>query len=209
MMLTILCVTQALPYAMPFLQHMDELAALLSAQFVVGADGEPAVDTLIKSGLDARYVALKSKGYVESVLDTALTQCEGRYVLRLDDDERCSPHMVEWLRRGLFLNDTHWKFPRMHLWPDTQHYIAEGQLWPDHQTRLSLRIKAGGRTTIHAGSPFGGGTNAGVALEHHKFLVRSRAEREETARRWHGTGMTAFSLPEDVFENPRVLQVPM
>jgi hypothetical protein len=206
--LTLLCVTQAKNYVWPFLRHMETVADQLHAQLVIAGDGDDAIQTLIEGSVAGRFVGVRSRGYLESVLDAALEQCDGEYVLRLDDDERCSPAMVTWLESDAYLIGTHWKFPRMHLWPDTQHYIVEPQLWPDEQTRLSVREKAGGRRTIHAGSPFGGGALAPVAIEHHKFLVRTRAEREDTARRWHNGNMIAFSLPEDVFVNPRLEDVP-
>jgi hypothetical protein len=76
-------------------------------------------------------------------------------------------------------------------------------LFPDHQTRLSSREKSGGRYGVHAGSPFGGGTIAPVAIMHHKFIVRSLKARLQIARTYdkfspgYGTGqMIPFQAPE-------------
>jgi hypothetical protein len=146
--------------------------------------------------------AVVSKGYIESVLDEALEYTAGRYVLRLDDDERCSPAMVQWLREEQFLASDHWKFPRAHILSDGR-VSLHPQLWPDHQTRLSVRAKSGGRRWIHAGSPFGGGDEAPVVIEHHKFAVKSLQERMAIADRYDSIqpgsgngGMQAFNVPE-------------
>src|SRR5690606_10758983 len=81
-------------------------------------------------------------------------------------------------------------------------YIVNPPLWPDLQTRLSVKAKSGGRTRVHAGSPFGTGTVAPCVLEHHKFLVRPRGEREALVERYEriergaGLGYSMFSVPE-------------
>jgi hypothetical protein len=144
-----------------------------------------------------------SKGYLESVLDEALAETSGEYVLRLDDDEKCNHRMIQWLLTYGYVRHPHWKFSRAHLWTrDT--VLVSPQLWPDHQTRLSVRAMAGGRHGIHAGSPYGGGELAPVLIEHHKFLVRNRQEREAQADRYDaiapGAGrlgnMAMFQVPE-------------
>jgi hypothetical protein len=190
--LSILCVTRGQLSAEPFLRAMNDLSVLVEAEFVTVID--PPDDPLPGS-----------KGYIESVLEDAISQCSGRYILRLDDDERCSPAMVEWVWTGRYLEHPHWSFPRMHMFPDAESVMLAPQLWPDHQTRLSLKEMSGGRHHLHAPSPFGMGEYAPVAIEHHKFLVRTRAQREETARLWHSGGMTAFSLPEDVLKTVKIV----
>lgn len=195
-LLSIVTVTRLQPYAPPLLRAMASDAQLIGAEFVIAVDGGvPEGAGIIELGAD-RYVGVRSKGYVESVLDEAVAACRGRYVLRLDDDERCSPGMVAWLVKGAYLERDHWCFPRLHLWPDEKHFLDDTQLWPDFQTRLSVREKSGGRHHIHAMSPFGMGEQAPCALEHHKFLVKSYDERRAIAAKWHTGGMTAFSLPE-------------
>ncbi len=194
--LSILCVTQAAPAIRPLLADMAHLATRLSAEFTLLADGQMAQHEL--KDYPVHLVPVKSRGFVESVLDYGISCCVGDYILRLDDDERCSPAMIEWLQSRKWEADDHWKFPRMHLWGDEEAVLITPQLFPDHQTRLSVRDKAGNRPYPHAPSPYGGGTEAPVAIEHHKFLVRSRLEREKTATKWHQGDMRVFSLPEDV-----------
>ncbi len=194
--LSILCATQAAPAIRPLLADMWHLAGQLGAEFTLLADGQMAQHEL--KDYPVNLVPVKSRGYLESVLDYGVSCCSGEFILRLDDDEKCSPAMEEWLRRREYMSHDHWKFPRMHLWGDTQSVLMAPQLFPDHQTRLSVAKKAGGRLTPHAMSPFGGGELAPVAIEHHKFLVRSRYEREATAAKWHLGDMRVFSLPEDV-----------
>lgn len=210
--LSIVCVTRYEDHAEPFLKKLLQLAQWIpDCEVVLGADGADAYDVLQdwpsyahEEGVDVVVVAVQSQGYIESVLDDVLTACQGDYVLRIDDDERVSPALAQWLRDGQYLTDDHWKFSRAHLWPDLQHYVSTPPLWPDHQTRLSVRAKAGGRTTIHAGSPFGGGRLAPAVLEHHKFIVRSLREREAIAARYdqiaRGAGtssnMKPFQLPD-------------
>jgi hypothetical protein len=191
MTLSILCVTKRERHAIPFLTEFEELSEMLGAQYVQIVDGED----------------VQSRGYIESVLELALKRCQGMYVLRVDDDERCSYSMLEWLRDEEYVAAPHWKFPRAHLWNGRETFIANPPLWPDHQTRLSLRHMSGGRHTVHAGSPFGGGSLAPVFLEHHKFLVKTAEERRRIAQTYdafqqgYGTGtMLPFNVPEAVWE---------
>jgi hypothetical protein len=114
--------------------------------------------------------------------------------------------MLAWLHDRKYVYADHWQFPRLALWSDEEHFLLTPQLWPDHQTRLSVKAKAGGRPGIHDGSPFGGGIHAHVAIEHHKFLVKSTEERAAIAARYDGirqgtgtSGMLAFNLPEHAY----------
>ena len=202
--LSILCVTKVEPHAERFTLAMYNLAEnLANAECVVALDSEVIYSAAVAAH---RVHLVRSKGYIESVLDEALGFCTGDYVLRLDDDESASPAMVAWLKSGEYHSKPHWKFPRANLWGDGEHFIVTPQLWPDVQTRLSRRELAGGRNLIHAGSPHGGGTQAPCAIEHHKFLVKSLAERREIVRRYDsiqpgaGTSFAAFSVPEDAYD---------
>jgi hypothetical protein len=119
--------------------------------------------------------------------------------------------MEDWLRERAFTTSDHWKFARAHFWENIGTVLCTPHLLPDWQTRLSVREKAGGRVGVHAGSPFGGGTEAPVLIEHHKFLVHGFAERlaiAETYDRYHegyGTGnMLPFSIPELAYAGTRV-----
>lgn len=206
--LSILCVTKMEAHTMPFLIEMSEIARVLDAELVIAADGSEAVDRLLAANERLGAMALcevKSNGDIGSVLDTALKVCRGPFVLRLDDDERCSLAMASWLATYAYRISDHWKFPRANLWGDERHYLRTPQLWPDHQTRLSVKHKAGDRKAVHAGSPYGGGTLAPCVIEHHKFLVRSLEARREIVRRYDsiqagaGTNFRAFSCPEDFY----------
>lgn len=212
--LSILCVTAAEPWARPFVWTLSALASGLHAQLVVVPHGSAAVLRLIEWGVRPSGMVDGECRYLEAYLDDALALCNGRYVLRIDDDERCSPAMVAWLAMREYAVGDHWKFPRMHLWPNDQSALMTPQLFPDHQTRLSVRAKAGGRRTPHAMSPFGGGALAPAAIFHYKFLARTRAERARQAavydayRPGYGTGgMLAFSLPEDAYDRAPVAAV--
>jgi hypothetical protein len=213
-MLSILCVTKAEPFATPFLQDMSALALSTMSELVIVADGNAASDVLKRihwPGIVPMTPVVYSKGYLESVLDIALQRCTGSHVLRLDDDEKCSSALKDWLRTQQYVHQPIWKFSRAHLWQTADRVLLTPQLWPDHQTRLSLRALAGGRHFIHSGSPFGGGYEAPAVIEHHKFLVKSADERWAIARRYDtvhpgaGTGgMIAFQVPEHAYCNSDV-----
>jgi hypothetical protein len=197
--LTILCVTKAEDYALPFLAHFVSVAHEVGAESLTCVDGSAGFNY-------GRVHRVKSRGFIESVLEECVVECKTKYILRLDDDEKCSPALVRWLKEGKYRQQAHWKFPRVHLWGDDRHFIAVAPLWPDHQTRLSLREQSGGRNTVHAGSPFGGGTLCDHPIEHHKFLVKTYDERKAIAERYDqiqqgaGTGgMVLFNLPEVAF----------
>lgn len=204
MNLTVLMVTNGEPHAHQFAHEALTLADSLGFEFVLGCDGTDADDLADTLGCDS--ISVYSNGSVESVLDQAVKACAPGYILRLDDDERCSQPMRDWLaRRENWEVSDHWAFPRANLWPTARSVIATEPLWPDLQTRLSIREKAAGRRTVHAGSPFGTGTVAPVAIEHHKFLVRSYEQRAAILARYEkiqpGAGSDhyrAFSLPEHI-----------
>jgi hypothetical protein len=212
MKLSVLCISKGENFAMPFLAWMEDLAKICGAEFVIAADGDAsylAIKTYIKPD---KLVKVHSKGYLESVLEEAVFACRGKYVLRLDDDERASQAMLLWLWNEEYTTHDHWQFPRMHMWPDDKSVILTPQLFPDYQTRLSIKEKSGGRHFIHDGSPFGGGEIAPVAIEHHKFIAKTYTERKAVAANYdsfrpgYGTGgMTAFSLPEDVYSTADIV----
>jgi hypothetical protein len=203
--LSILCVTRAHPVNVGCIERLMDLALLCKdSELVLAADGEEAGRDLRYLDRLARVVHVRSRGYVESVLDEALDACQGEYVLRLDDDEQASVAMAAWLALENFVEADHWRFPRAWLWPDRRHYILAPPHWPDEQTRLSVRSKAGGRTYIHAGSPHGPGTLAPVAIEHHKLLLHSKETRRDLVAHYDsilagsGTATREFYLPEDL-----------
>lgn len=190
--LTILCVTQREPFAASFLAELADLADAIGASYVE-YDG-------------------RGTGCIEHVLDDAIAECPDGYILRVDDDEVVSYPMKSWLIDRSYVEADHWAFPRRNLWPDENAYITSPPLYPDLQTRLSVKAKSGGRWSPHDGSPFGTGTVAPVGLEHHKFLVRSYDERRAIVDRYDsimpgaGSGWRAFSLPEE-HEDLQILRV--
>lgn len=200
MSLSILCVTQFETWAVPYLAQMSELCQFLGAEFVLLND----------SGRDTPWpsVRVRSKGYVESVLEQGVQLCSGGYVLRLDDDERCTPAMVRWLKDLSYEQDDHWKFATANMWTLT-HFIHMPPVWPDHHTRLSVKSKAGGRHAPHCGSPYGGGQLAPVIFEHHKFVIKTLEQRKKIAAGYdayaegYGTSdnMRPFSLPETCYDH--------
>lgn len=204
--LAILCITKMEAFAIPFVKKMSEIARSLDSELVIAADGSRAMRSVEDFLPYARSVEVKSQGYLESVHDEAVDHCRAEYILRLDDDERCSPAMIDWLHQRNYRTHDHWKFPRAAMWSPIT-YLRSPSLWPDHQTRLSVRSKMKGRGHIHAGSPHGGGWCAPVAIEHHKFLVKSVEERRKIAKTYDrimqgsGTGdfFKAFHLPEEVY----------
>lgn len=205
--LSILCVTKAEPAVLPFLNRLAEDCHNLGAEWVLVADGSQAFKTLSGEkvfGHGGILARVQSSGFIESVLDDALSQTSGDYILRIDDDEAISHLMFKWLLNSEYADAPHWKFPRAHMWHDGT-FLSNLPLWPDHQTRLSVRAMSSGRGLIHCGSPFGGGELAPVYLEHHKFLAKPLPDRQAIVRRYDsiqqgaGQNFAAFSVPELVF----------
>jgi hypothetical protein len=199
--LSILCITRAESHAWPFLAEMQALAVRIGARFVVVADGAEAAHALLSSSISPTVTGIaQSEGYLESILDEGVALCPPGYVLRLDDDERCSPAMVSWLASGAWTSEPAWAFATAGLWGDDQSVIVTPELWPQYHTRLTVKERAGGRRRIHAPDPHGRGAVAPVVLEHHKFRVKSQAERLAIADRYHqirpGAGKRCHSVPE-------------
>lgn len=212
MTLSILCITKAEPHSGDFLLQMHQLARGLGAELIVGFDtsGEVKTPAIVANLEGARFFRIESDGYIESVLDPMIGVCSGDYILRLDDDERVSDAMADWLQRGEYLQADHWAFPRAWLWEGVDGrigYVTNPPLWPDVQTRLSIAAKAGRRTQIHQASPYGTGQVAPVYLEHHLLLVRNQEERIAKAAHYDqlqpgaGSGyFLAYYVPEICFE---------
>lgn len=180
--LTVLVVTEYGRHAGPFRLAAAGLAERVGASYVEF------------DGTSARCL--------EETLDVAVRSCPDGHILRLDDDEQATPELEQWLADREYLGSDHWAFPRLNLYPDETTYVANHGLYPDLQTRCSVKAKSGGRARVHQGSPFGIGEIAPVAIEHHKFLCRPFFEREQLVDRYEklqpgaGTRFVAYSLPE-------------
>lgn len=202
--LTILSVTRAEDYAWSFLREMDRLAVKVDAQFIIAADGEQAETTLkARAWARAEIHRIDSGGHIDSLLPPAVAFCGGHYVLRIDDDERCSRDLAEWLAARWFVTEKHWDIARAWLWPDEIHYRSD--LWPDLQTRLSIKGLAGRLNGVHGGSAYGHGRAVPIGfLEHHKLLVKDYEERLADVDRYDRIETNAgaltkhFYLPEDL-----------
>jgi hypothetical protein len=197
--LSIACVTQSAPHARPFLEGMATVARSIGAQFVLAVDGGPCD---VQADVT---VWVQSRGFLESVLDEAVWRCGGDYVLRLDDDERCSPAMVAWLLSGAWRASAAWKFATAGLWGTAQDVLVMPELWPQYHVRLTTKALAAGQTRIH--QRHRADAQARVApcvLEHHKFLVKSLDERKAIRQRYErvqpGAGKACHSVPELAYE---------
>lgn len=227
--LSILCVTRAEECVLPLLRQLPQISRLIGAELILAADGREAFESLAQDELGhGRYdpqtglmiwpglFKIESSGYIESVLDWCINLTTGRYVLRIDDDESLSPPMINWLRNGDYKKSEHWKFSRAHLIGTSPQsdprVITSPPLWPDHQTRLSTREKSFGRSSIHCGSPHGGGDLCPYPIIHHKFVIKSREEREAIIQRYEGvqpgagSGFRHFSVPELIEEEGGALE---
>lgn len=222
--LTILCVTRAEDCVMGLLGSLAESARDLEAECVIIVDGDIVRDVQKVEDhfnamlLPAKVISIRSLGYIESILDQALEHTSTDYILRIDDDEQISESMFNWLDKRYYRSAPHWKFPRAHIWPpytpnmqvSEVRCIVNLPLYPDHQTRLSHRTLSGARTTIHSGSPYGGGELAPCLLEHHKFAIKTIEERREIVARYErlqpgaGSDFKVFSVPEDVISPEQI-----
>jgi hypothetical protein len=196
MTLSILCVTNAEPHAGIFILRMARLATVLGCEFVIGCDGLAAQSAPYRHladkvvNLPAHDVPLQ-----ECVSDLAVNSCSGDYVLRLDDDEVVSPSLERWLLEKKYEDGTLFTFPRVYLYPDASHVLCNEGMYPDLQTRLGLKKNMLGVTFIHAGNPNGCGEIVYHALEHHKLLVKTFAQRQEIAERYEAIREGAGTLP--------------
>ncbi len=201
--LSILCVSRLEPEIHDLLRQLYRQSVQIGAEFCLVVDTIGTNSDTIKLSHRipiARFV--ESKGYIESVLDEALTYTHGQYILRIDDDESIPYSLLQWLESESYLISDHWKFPRAHLWPDEEHYITDPPFWPDYQTRLSIREKSGGRVKLHARSPYGEGVLAPYPFYHHRYLVRTPDQRLKTARKY--TEIAGRTLSDDfefIFES--------
>lgn len=206
MTLSICCVTNGNHYALTYLSYMRILADKLGCEFVVGMDKTESkaikilADVAVK--LPEHEVELQ-----ECVLDKAIEMCTGDYILRLDDDEKVSSALEHWiLSRAYHLGEL-FAFPRVYMYPDTKHVLANDGVYPDLQTRLGKKEKMYGVNHIHAGNPHGTGLVIPYAIEHHNLIAKSYKERQKIADRYEsikpGCGRSntygRYLIPEDIY----------
>ena len=204
--LSIVCVTKCEAHVEPFLANIVRLAGHLDAEMVFGLDGTSPHQSLVQ-GSSSIVVPVFGR-FLEEMIDPALDAASGRFILRLDDDERCSDEMVKWLESGVYTNHDSWFFPRVHLWPTRDSVITSLPYFPDFQGRLTTKEKAYRAPTIHAGSPYAS-FRAPCYMEHHNLLTKTKEQRRELTARYHtiihGTPLTAADVdtvyPEDAPED--------
>lgn len=181
-MLSVLCVTRAKPYVLPFLEEIVALSRELNAECVFGAHGsdvEAWARTRTNRDYGVRLIEVQGE-YLEQMLTPALEACSGNYILRLDDDERCGPGMIEWLRTEQYRKHPNWHFARVHIWPDAEHYIANPPFYPDFQGRLSIPSQAARPVLLHAGPSYPSyPAPLSARIEHHCFMLKSYEERKQ------------------------------
>lgn len=211
MNLSLAVLTAGKPYAAMVLEQMQVWAQLLGAELVVAGDGECGY-ALAKQYADVAIPVEITNGLGESAIPFIAQACRADWVLRFDDDETGTPAMLDWLKHSQWEHSdaSVYHFPRMWLWGDEAHFITDAPLWTDRQTRLTRRdvlTRWGNR--VHASAPPEMGLDAPVAMLHHKLLVRTFAERQETARIYDaleagagsGSYFGKFTLPELFFVN--------
>jgi hypothetical protein len=200
MKLSLVCVTQAAPALRPTLGELADLATLLGAEMVWGAHGPEAQAYLSR---EPNVVPVVGE-YLEQMLDQVFAKTTGQYILRMDDDERCSSQMIAWLRSEEYLTFDCWGFYRVHLWPDERTIIAS--LFSDVQCRLATRTKSSRPAVLHMGSQWPTKI-VPVAIEHYNFLLKTRAERLAIGNKYarlQGRPESQGVFPEDAHE-PQVL----
>jgi len=199
MKLSICCLTKFESHSHRFLTEMVSLAKSLNAEFVLGADGK---EEKARQYTD-KVVPVKSKGYLESVLQEVLDACTGDYVFRLDDDEMVSNSLYTWFKTTELTSPTY-SFYRYELYKDENHYITHHSLFPSVSPRLTTKEWAICKDIIHGHFvPYG--TVVKQPILHHKFLVKTYEERLEIATRYEGVTKNAglgsyrvWTLPEDI-----------
>ena len=201
MTISICCLTECKPFTDRFLLDMKSIAKELNAEFVLGADG---CEELARKYTD-KVIPVKSKGYLESVLQEVLDFCTGDYVFRLDDDERVSNSLLEWFHTTELSSPTY-SFRRFELYGDENHYLTHHLVHPSMSPRLTTKELAICKDMIH-GHFVEYGTVVEQPILHYKFLVKTYKERLEVANKYESIAENAglglykvWTLPEDVDE---------
>lgn len=207
MKLSIICVTQAAPEVRPILGEIVNVAHLLGAELILGGDGAQALTWADYN----RVAAMPVKGaMVEEMIDPVIDATTGDYILRLDDDESCSPGLVNWLKNKEFTRRDSWFFSRYHLWPDENYALADQPYFPDFQVRLAVRRQSKRPVKIHAAHAYNAYRAPALAfLRHHVFLVKTREQRQTVTAHYETIRTGKLFRPEDVnvvlpYDDPKV-----
>ena len=210
--LSIICMTRGGQSSYNFIAQLDIDARELGAEFLVGyetdrvqdADGRPHY---IPTMFSCKSFSIYTGGFVEGGLNQLAAHAQGRFVLRLDDDESISPAMLQWLKDKKYEGAPAWAFPTAALWGDDKHFITSPPFWPDTHVRLTAWHMASDWPNEPHGKPDWVRTArpAPVAIRHHKFRIKTYVERQAIADSYeaklvgggHGKRLV-YSLPEDV-----------
>lgn len=216
MNLTVRVITALERHAAPFLVAHVGLCRRIGAQLVV------AVDRADPTGLPAEVVGLarvrrvRTNGNVTPVLNALLPLCGDGYVLSLDDDGCVSPAMERWLAARSHETEPVWQFPTAHLW-EAGWWITDPPLGTNRRPWLTTVAAGLVHDKLHTKPLAGRGAVAPVMLEHHKFLVKPRAERAariqlyESLEKGGGLGhrRLAYGLPEEYYRQTGVTLAPL
>jgi hypothetical protein len=156
----------------------------------------------------------------DSIIPWLHSQCRGRWILNLDDDEVPSERLLSQLPKLIGADVTHWWLPRRWLIGDTETYLDEPPWVPDYQLRLYRNDPATLRFSDEFHRPVVVSGPAGFArdplwhldcvlnsFEHRSDKVRSY-ERERRGMRVAGVAHNSgFYLPE-LRPNARTATVP-
>ena len=206
--LSLVTVTTAQPRAEAFLSHMRDLSDDIGAEFVVGYDTLYGIGGMEMAQKYADMMCIvKSKGYLESVLQDVIDAAGGIWILRLDDDEMVTPAMWKWLKDKEYESGKSqiWSFPEATLFPSTMSFISSTPFWPDIHPRLQTWRYAQWDRNPHGGAKHGPGVTAPVAIAHHKLLVKTIGERRAIwEQRDKGKARdeihASMSVPEDNYD---------
>ncbi len=200
MSLSVFCATRAEDHVWPFLLDMVTVARRCGGEFVMVADGAVAWDRLTNG--DFPDDVIPAIDGVHRTMERAIQNNTSDYVLVLDDDERCTAGLVEWLASESYLGTDFWDIPRAWLFRDTKHFITSRKHWPNYDLRVGRRILVSVPTVIHHGWMARAGTSAECAhaIEHHKLLIRSLEDRIALVKHYESikkdAGLPKQYLPE-------------
>jgi hypothetical protein len=151
---------------------------------------------------------VESPGYVERLLPWLNEQCEGDWILRLDDDELPSAGLIEIL--PALLNDremTHYHLRRRTIiGGDRTEWIAQRPWWPDWKLRLFRNIPSIVRIPgrLHSGYEVKGASRYLYrgSIYHYDFVYHDEQHRKEKVRQYEiispeKSGSHHYSLPKE------------